>query len=193
MEDTLQQWFVREVIVHEPALMRYILRAWPDHCEAADIRQEVYSRVYEAAAAARPSTPRAFLFTSARNLILDRVRRAKIISIEVRGDLDELHVLIDEISPERRVSARQEIGCLIEAFATLPGPCREVIWKRKVEELSQKEVAAIMGTKERVVARRLSRGIRLLAESFFGARSTAKSIDDESEYSEDESEHGQPR
>jgi RNA polymerase sigma factor (sigma-70 family) len=169
MEQSLQRWFVQEIVKHEAALMSYIRRAWPDREEAADIRQEIYAKIFESAAKARPAQPRHYLFTTARNLIVDRVRRGKIVSIEMRDDLDEYISLVDELSPERHEGARQELRRLIGAFESLPPVFRETIWKRKVEELSQKDVAAAMGTKERVVQRRLSRGIRLLAESFLGA------------------------
>lgn len=169
MEETLQDWFIHQIVAHEADLMRYILRAWPDREEAADIRQEIYAKVYKSAATVRPTLPRRYLFTIARNLIVDRVRHGKVVSIELHDDLDDLNLLVDELSPERLVSARQELKRLVAAFESLPEVCRETIWQRKVEELSQKAVATAMGIKERVVERRLSRGIRLLAESFFGA------------------------
>ena len=187
MEETLQHWFIHEIVAHEAALMRYILRAWPDREEAADIRQEIYAKIYESAAKVRPTLPRHYLFTIARNLIVDRVRHGKVVSIEAHGDLDDLHLLIDEISPERQVSARQELKRLIVAFEGLPEVCRETIWKRKIEELSQKAVAAVMGTNERVVERRLSKGIRLLAESFFG---TPENLPIRSVRSKGKAQHG---
>ena len=54
MEDSLEQWFIREVIAHEGALMRHLSRVWPNRSEILDIRQEVYVRVYEAAGRSRP-------------------------------------------------------------------------------------------------------------------------------------------
>jgi RNA polymerase sigma factor (sigma-70 family) len=168
MKGPIHQWFVQEILPHEAALMRYIRRAWPDREDASDIRQEIYARIYESATKVRPTQPRRYLFTTARNFIVDRLRRGKIVSIEVRSDLEDMNLLVDELSPERHETARQELRRLSDAFEVLPAILRETIWKRKVEDLSQKAVAAAMGTKERVVERRLSRGIRLLAESFFG-------------------------
>ena len=75
MDDSLDEWFAREILVHEGALVAFLHRAWPDHAEVHDLRQEAYVRVYEAAARARPTAPRAFLFTTARHLITDRLRR----------------------------------------------------------------------------------------------------------------------
>ena len=110
------------------------------------------------------------------------------MSIELRSNLEDIDLLIDELSPERHVTARQELRRLIDAFEALPAIFRETIWKRKVEELSQKAVAAAMGTKERVVERRLSKGIRLLADNFFGTSEDARASPVSRQ--KDECEHG---
>lgn len=168
MDDSLNAWFAREILVHESALMRYLLRSWFRREEIHDLRQEIYVRVYEAAAKARPAMPKSFMFTTARHLMTDRLRRGRVVSIEAVGDIDALNVLIDEISPERRLGARQELKRLTDAFDRLPDRCREVVWLRRVEELSQKEVAARMGISEKTVEKQVAKGARLIAEYFYG-------------------------
>jgi len=189
VDETLEHWFLREIVAHEAALMRYISRAWPDRNEAHDIRQEIYTKVFEAAAAVRPTLPRQFLFTIARNLILDKLRHGKIVSIELHGDLESLNVLIDTVSPERMFGARQELRRLTRAFQLLPPLCREIVWRRKVEELPQKEVASLLGINERAVERGVARGIRLLSEYFYGNRVLTESPGDRQPIA-DEDEHG---
>ncbi len=58
---------------------------------------------------------------------------------------------------------------LDDAVDRPPDRCREVVWLRRVEELSQKEVAARMGISEKTVEKHLAKGMRLLAGSFHGA------------------------
>jgi RNA polymerase sigma-70 factor (ECF subfamily) len=168
MDDSLNAWFTREILVHESALMRYLLRSWFRREEIHDLRQEIYVRVYEAAAKARPAMPKSFMFTTARHLMTDRLRRGRVVSIEAVGDMDALNVLIDEISPERRLSARQELKRLTDALDRLPDRCREVVWLRRVEELPQREVAARMGISEKTVEKQVAKGARLIAEYFYG-------------------------
>ena len=169
MNSELDRWFAREILAHEAALVRYLKRVWPNADEVHDLRQETYIRVYEAAAKARPTSPKSFLFTTARNLITDRVRRERVVSIEAREDLDELNVLVDELSPEKRANARQELKRLASAFDRLPPRVREVLWLRRVEEISQRETAGRMGVTEATVEKQLSKGVRLLADMFFGS------------------------
>jgi len=163
MEEPLDTWFKREILMHEEILMRFLARVWPRREEFADIRQEAYARVYEAAQKARPRFPKAFLFTTARHLMADRVRRERIVSIQAGGESDYLNVLVDEISPEQRVGANQELARLARAFDRLSPNCREVVWLRRVKELSQKEVAGRMGLAEKTVEKHLRQGARLLA------------------------------
>ena len=46
MSPALDAWFVGEILVHEAALTRYLLRSWPQRDDVHDLRQETYTRVY---------------------------------------------------------------------------------------------------------------------------------------------------
>lgn len=168
MNETLDAWFASEILIHEQALTYYLRRCWPQRDEVHDLRQEIYVRVYEAAGKTLPTTPKSFLFATARHLMADRVRRSRVVSIEPVGDFEPLNVLIDEISPERWVSGRQILKRLAEAFDLLPDRCREVVWLRRVEELSQKEVAMRLGISEKTVEKHVAKGMRLMAGHFYG-------------------------
>jgi RNA polymerase sigma factor (sigma-70 family) len=174
MEESLDTWFKREILVHEARLERYLMRVWPNKSEVPDIRQEAYARVYQAASQMRPGSPRAFLFTTAHHFMADRMRRERIVSIEAIGDIEALHVLSDEISTERRVSAREELRRLAQAMDRLPPRCREVMWLRRVEGLSQKEAAAALGVSVKAIEQHVSKGSRLLAEYLLGEEGDAK-------------------
>lgn len=168
METALDAWFVTEILAHEPALVQYLRRAWPHADELHDLRQEVYVRVYEAAGKMRPQQPKSFLFATARHLMTDRLRRGRVVSIEPAGDFESLNVLIDEVSPERRFSARQIVKRLAEAFDRLPDRCREIVWLRRVDDLPQKEVAQRLGITEKAVEKQVAKGMRLLADYYHG-------------------------
>lgn len=170
MDDSLNNWFAREILVHEGALMRYLLRRWFRREEVHDLRQEIYVRIYEAAAKSRPLLPKSFLFATARHLMTDRLRRERVVSIDAVGDPDALNVLVDELSPERHTDARQDLRRLAEAFDRLPDRCREVVWLRRVEELPQKEVALRMGISEKTVEKQIAKGMRLIADYYLGGR-----------------------
>jgi RNA polymerase sigma-70 factor (ECF subfamily) len=162
-DDELSAWFVEQVLPLEGVLERYLRRNWRDAGEIADLRQEVYARVYDGCAQRRPESAQAFVLSTARNLLIDRARRAQIVSIETFADMDTLAPTIDELSPERHLSARSELRLLQLALNLLPARCREVVELRKIEGLSQREVASRMGITEDTVERQVSKGVRALA------------------------------
>jgi RNA polymerase sigma-70 factor (ECF subfamily) len=164
----LDNWFAREILVHEEALVRYLRRCWPNRDDVHDLRQDTYVRVYEAAARALPTAPKSFLFTIARNLMTDRLRRAKVVPIFTMGDFDGSNVLVEDVSPEREFSGRQALARLAEAFDRLPDRCREAVWLRRVEDLPQKAVAQRMGVSEKTVEKHLAKGMRLMAAWYYG-------------------------
>lgn len=188
MSFDLDHWFATEILPHEMALMRYLRRLRRNQSEAQDFRQEIYMRVYESAAKSPPAAPRAFLFATARNLVADRVRRERIVSIDYTQDLDALNVLVDEVQPEHRLSARQELRRLAIALDRLPDDCRNVVWLRRIEGLSQREAAERLGMPEGTVESHLCRGLRALMKSVFDdtplgdAQGRAGGSNDESEH-----------
>jgi len=159
----LNDWFVTEVLPLEAALVRYLQRNWRVPHEVADLRQEVYVRVYEAAVVERPIAVKPFLFATAHNLLVARARREKIVSIETFADVDELGLATDDLSPERHAGGRLELGLLQRALEALPARCRQVVSLRRIAGYSQREVAGEMGITEDTVQRQIAIGMRQLA------------------------------
>jgi RNA polymerase sigma factor (sigma-70 family) len=164
----LDAWFKREVLVHEAALTGYLRRNWPRTADIHDLRQEVYVRIYESAQNRIPDVARPFIFAIARNLMVDRIRKQRIVAIDSRGDLSALNVLVDERSPEQRTGAHQELRRLAEALDRLPDKCREVMWLRRIDNLSQKEVAQRLGLSEKTVEKHVMKGMKRLTDEVFG-------------------------
>jgi RNA polymerase sigma factor (sigma-70 family) len=175
MLHSLDQWFKTEILPHEGLLQRYLMRVWRNPSEVADLIQEVYVRVYEHARDRRPQQPKAFLFATARNLMTDQLRRSRVVSIDTMQEVGDVEAMIDELSPERQVSARQELGQLARAFDSLSDKCRNVVWYRRVEGLSQRETAERMGLNEEAIESQLARGVRALARAIFGVISDSDS------------------
>lgn len=165
----LDHWFATEILPLEGALTRYLSRVWPNAAEVLDLRQDIYIRVYESARKALPATPKAFLFATSRNLMTDRIRHSRVVSIESTQDFESLNVLIDEISPERRFAAREELRVLAQAFDSLSDKCRSVVWLRRVEGLSQRETAKRLRISEGAVESQLARGMVALSLAVFGS------------------------
>ncbi len=163
----LDAWFLREVLPLEAALMHFLRRNWRNRADFADLRQDVYVRIYEAARKQRPSKPRAFLFTTARNLLINRVRREQIVPIETFADLDMLES--PDISLDRTIIARDELRLLQDALETLAPRAREAITLRQIEGLSLREIAQRMNIAEKTVERHITIALRGLADYLYAA------------------------
>lgn len=161
----LDNWFVDKVLPLEASLMRFLRRNWREENDMLDLRQDIYVRIFESAARGLPDLVKPFVFTTARNLLIDRARHAKIVLIETIADLDTLDIWIDELTPERHASGRTELRQLQLALEALPPRCRQVVELRKIEGLSQRDVAARLGIAEDTVERQVANGMRALANA----------------------------
>ena len=66
---------------------------------------------------------------------------------------------------------------LADALDRLPDRCREVVWLRRVEELSQKDVASRLGISEKTVEKHIAKGMRLLADALFTSEDRTRATD----------------
>ncbi len=165
----LKRWFVCEILPLEPSLMQYLRSNWRNAGDLADIRQDIYVRVFEAAKEQIPRPAKPFVFAVARNLLIDRYRRARIVPIEGMPDLEDFDIAADEPGPDRTVAARDELRRVQEALDELPPRCRQAVILRQVEGLSRREIAARMGITEKTVKNHLNDGARLLIDVLHGA------------------------
>jgi len=164
----VEAWFLREVLPLEASLMGYFKRNWRNESDARDLVQEVYVHACEAAQQDLPRTARPFVFTIARNLLIDRFRNLAVVPLETVGDVETLTTPSDQPGPDRNVIARDELRRLQSALDKLAPRCREAVLLRQLEGLSRREVAARMGISEETVKEYLATGLFMLSDIFFG-------------------------
>jgi len=170
----LKAWFVCEVLPLEASLVQYLRTAWRHGEDVADLRQDIYVRVFESASKQLPQSARPFVFAIARNLVIDRLRHKRIVPIEGIPDLENINIASDEPGPDRNAIARDELRRLRVALDRLPPRCREAVILKRVEKLSRAEIALRMGISENTVNRHLTDAARLLAELYYGEEPQAE-------------------
>jgi RNA polymerase sigma-19 factor, ECF subfamily len=139
------------------ALRGYVRRLVGSGHIADEIVQEAFLRTYENAP--RLDTPRAFLFTTARNLASSARRTTQAQKTETLGDLESLGVeSID--SPEERAVADEEFRLLRQAVAQLPPQCAAVFSLRVFHACSYKEIAERLGIAPKTVENHITHAIR---------------------------------
>lgn len=162
------RWFAEEILPHEPALRSYLRYSLSSAADVDDLAQECFMRVLRMGSTTSVTSPKALLFTIARNAVRDLIRRRRVsdnvLITEVEGlcVLDEGHDVVED------VSRRQELALLAEAIATLPERCRQVLLLRKIQGLSQREIATRLGITENTVESLVAKGTRRCGEFLRG-------------------------
>jgi RNA polymerase sigma factor (sigma-70 family) len=161
-------WFAREVLPLEAILVRFLQRNWRNKSEIADLLQDVYVSIYEAAPKQIPTSPKQFVLTTARNLLINRARHERIVPFEAVADMEALGLVADAPGPEQSVMARDELLRLQAGLDRLPARSREAFVLRQIEGLSRHEIALRMGISDQTVRWHLNAGLRTLADIMYG-------------------------
>lgn len=160
------RWFETEVQPHRPAVRAWLLARFPTLPDVDDLVQDAFVRVLRAREAGPIRSTRALLYTTARNLALDAVRRQQVVRFEPITDSTDSSVLADTADVFAAVSKQQELELLTKAIQSLPMRCREIFTLRTAYGLTQKQIAHKLGVSESTVEKQMAHGIRLCAEFF---------------------------
>ncbi len=152
------EWFRQEVHAHDSHLKSYLRTSFPTVRDVDDIVQESYLRIWRRQSVQPVRTAKAFLFTIARRLTIDWLRREKSSVVAMVEDLEAVAVMEEGKSAAEVVVDAEVTTLLVAAIDALPTRCREVVILRKFKLLSARETALQLGLKEATVEMQLSRG-----------------------------------
>ena len=169
------RWLADEVVPHEPALRSWLHGRAPALMEVDDIVQETYALLAGLDDVGHILNPRAYLFTAARSVMLQQLRRAQIVPIVAIAEVERLDGLADDVTPERSAGAGQELERMGVMIKALPPRCREAFLLRRVEGLSQREISRRMGVSESTVEKHIGKALKTLMEAFAQDRAPAGS------------------
>ena len=141
------------------ALFRHCYFRLYDRETAKDIVQDVFMRAWEYTCEKNTiGNMRAFLYRTANNLVIDRVRKRKMYSLDElkeKGfdpeDLRETPLRITDI-----ISGREALQILHK----LDDAHRAVVVMRYIDDLMPREIAAVLGESENVVSVRIHRALK---------------------------------
>jgi RNA polymerase sigma-70 factor (ECF subfamily) len=171
-EASLEAWFRTEILPLERALMAFLRRHWRNSEDLIDFRQDIYERVLAVAAEnGFPQSAKAYLFVTARNHIVNQVRRSQVVSFELVADMEGVERDFDMFATDRHLTARDELRRTMAAMELLPPRCGEVIRLRRVEGLSAKETAEHLGVSLSSVEKEFTRGMRAITDYLLGGPS----------------------
>jgi RNA polymerase sigma factor (sigma-70 family) len=162
VSDDRARWLAEHVLPCESGLRAWLVRRRVADLDVDDIVQEAYAVLAELKTVEHIRNPRTYLYSVAHSIILQHVRRLRIVAIETMAEVDRLGVYSEEPTPEEALSDFQELRVIARLVAALPHKCSEAFILRKVEGLSQREVAERMHISESTVEKHIGKAIRLL-------------------------------
>ena len=143
------------VLKHYPKIYQYCLLRVRDHGYEEDLTQETFQKIFQAFERYKNyGKDMNYLYVIAGNLCKDHFRK--------EGRM-EVYEMSEEIAVEHmgQVEIRMEI---YEALDKLPEEIREVVILSFFQEISQKEIARMMGIKLSLVKYRVSKAKELLSK-----------------------------
>ncbi len=157
----------RLIETYQHRLLRYLLFLTGKREVAEDLFQETWMRVLLRGAQyngkARFDT---WLFTIARNLVIDLSRKRQMASLDEMSEAGEderpFEVAIDGPSPLEQFASREDRAEVAEVLLRLEPNYREVLTLRFHEEMSLEEIAAVTRAPLSTVKSRLYRGLAAL-------------------------------
>lgn len=141
---------------HNRMLVGYLRSRLGSEQEAKEVAQEAYVRVLQLHEPGAPGLLRAYLFKTAANLAVDRLRHRR-----VRQRSEEQPQLFEELNPTggelddpaEQLLAREQADQLLRILQELPVKCQQVMNLHRFEGASQRDVSLRLGISERMVRR----------------------------------------
>jgi RNA polymerase sigma-70 factor, ECF subfamily len=156
---------------YQNRIYRYLLRLVRQPADADDLFQQTWLRVAEKIRSFDMSRNfDAWLFTLARNLAFDHLRRARPSSLDepISNDSPD-DTLVSRLAsgdpgPFDQMLAGERARLLAEALENLPLSYREVLSLRFEEEMKLEEIASVLAAPLSTVKSRLRRSLEQLRE-----------------------------
>jgi RNA polymerase sigma factor (sigma-70 family) len=139
------RWFDQEVRPHATALRAWLRAQFPSLMDPDDLVQESYLRLLRARNAGKIANAKAFLYTTARNVALDLVRRNRVAPTESLVSEAASFVTREGTDVAEHACRAQEIEILHEAIRSLPDRCREIMTLQRIHGLSNRQIADRLG------------------------------------------------
>jgi RNA polymerase sigma factor (sigma-70 family) len=135
--------------------VRFLAGRLASEQDAREVAQEAYVRLLQLDRAEGVSFLKAFLFKTAANLAIDRVRRRRFAGTRE-------HYLLDldlESSAETTLSTAEDAALTMAALAELPQHYRVAFVLSRLDGLSTAEIAVRLGVTDRAVRKYLVRAL----------------------------------
>jgi RNA polymerase sigma factor (sigma-70 family) len=158
---------------HNESLIQFLATRLHSVQEAKEVAQEAYVRLLSLEDSGAVSFLRAFLFKTAANLAVDRIRsRNRQRQAVDAGLCDEAR---EAPTPDREAASAQEVEIVRRLIGELPPKCRRAFLLHRVHGAEFSEIAEEMGLSERMVRHYVLRAVLYCRAGLDAAQSCKES------------------
>lgn len=144
-------------LVHWKGLCGYVRAQFgPGPPEPEDVAQSAFIR-FAAADAAHIENPRAFLYATARNLVIDHHRHAQRASAHEQAARSSTDDRVYELSPENVLLQAERFRILAQALERMPQKRRRLVLLNRFEGLSYAQIGEQFGMSAENVRKHIER------------------------------------
>lgn len=149
--------------LHQSDLRRLIAHRFKkNQQDAEDIVQDAFHNILRADNIETLENPKAYLYQTAANLALNRIRKQRhhqhYVSVQ---DADATY----DLCPERSVSAGRDLVRLQQSLEQLPDRYKRTFLLSRVQEKSYKEISELLSIPESTVEKHIIKTLKYLREA----------------------------
>ena len=159
------RWLAEHIVPHERAIRQWLSRRAPD-LEIDDVVQEMYARLASLESVEEIRNPRQYAAQAAVSIALNMTRHSRVVPMIPLAEFEDVGFASLEPSPERVLNSQEELQELEKSLQELPPLCRTAFLLRRVEGLSQKDVAEKLGISVKTVEKYMARSVRFLIQTY---------------------------
>lgn len=157
-----------EYLAMREVLLRFLAARLGDAAAADDIYQELFVRLKSGALPADLTNPRGYLFRMAYNLANEFARARR------RRDARDAHwtettthkvgtdTIADATAADEALASKERLTVVMKALDSLPAKSREVFVMCRVQGLSHRDIAEVMGISTKTVEKHMTAALKHL-------------------------------
>lgn len=152
-------------------LHRFLRSRLSNNCDIEDIAQEAYFRLCLADANGGVTNLHAFLFQTARNLVVDHYRRRNFSGRMIDERYRDLDSQPDasQVPIEHAAAIDEQLVALDQAISDLPSRCRQVFVMYRLREKTQREISSELGISRQMVEKHVAKAVASCRKRLTGA------------------------
>jgi RNA polymerase sigma-70 factor (ECF subfamily) len=156
------------VIPQEQKVRGALRRLGVAESDIDDLIQDAYCRLATLTSVDHIDRPGAYFMQIVKNAWRDGLRRARVVRLENFTE-NASPIVEDEASGvEATIFAREQLSLIEALLATLPERCRTIFTWKRMEGISQREIARRLGVSENVVENDVQKALRTIQRALRG-------------------------